>query len=143
MKIVLGSDHAGVSYKTVLIKHLQKAGHDCVDVGAFTTDSVDYPDYAHPAATLVENGEADKGILICGSGNGVCMAANKHPNVRAALCWLPELASLARAHNDANILCLPARYVSIRMATKIVNAFLTAPFEGGRHINRVDKIPCR
>jgi len=142
MKIVLGSDHAGVAYKSLLIRHLEKSGHYCKDVGSYTSDSVDYPDYAHPAAASVENGEADLGILICGSGNGVCMAANKHAGIRAALCWLPELAALARSHNDANILCLPARFVSQRMARKIVDAFLNASFEGGRHAGRVHKIPC-
>jgi len=142
MKIVLGSDHAGVAYKSLLIRHLEKSGHYCKDLGAYTSDSVDYPDYAHPAAASVENGEADLGILICGSGNGVCMAANKHAGIRAALCWLPELAALARSHNDANILCLPARFVSQRMARKIVDAFLNASFEGGRHAGRVHKIPC-
>ena len=143
MKIVLGSDHAGISYKSFLIRYLEKEGHSCTDVGAFTSDAVDYPDYAHPAALSVEHGNADVGILICGSGNGVCMAANKHESIRAALCWLPELASLARSHNDANMLCLPARFVSQRMAKKIVEAFLNASFEGGRHKNRVQKIPCR
>jgi ribose 5-phosphate isomerase B len=143
MKIVLGSDHAGVSYKSLLIRQLEKSGHQCKDVGAYTSDSVDYPDYAHPAATAVESGEAELGILICGSGNGVCMAANKHAGIRAALCWLPELATLARSHNDANMLCLPARFVSQRMAKKIVDAFLNASFEGGRHANRIGKIPCR
>jgi ribose 5-phosphate isomerase B len=143
MKIVLGSDHAGVSYKSLLISHLEEAGHTCVDVGTHANDSVDYPDYAHPASTLVESGSVELGILICGSGNGVCMAANKHAGIRAALCWLPELASLARSHNDANILCLPARFVSETMAKEIVDAFLKASFEGGRHETRVQKIPCR
>lgn len=143
MKIVLGSDHAGVTYKSLLISHLEKVGHTCTDVGAHTTDSVDYTDFAHPASRLVESGDADLGILICGSGNGVCMSANKHAGIRAALCWLPELATLARSHNDANMLCLPARFITDSMAQKIVDAFIEASFEGGRHENRVHKIPCR
>jgi len=140
MKIVIGSDHAGVEYKAFLIKKLKKEGHDVQDVGPNSPASVDYPDYAHPVSQAVVGGQADLGILLCGSGNGVCMTANKHKTIRAALCWTPELAKLARNHNDANIVCIPARFVSKITAGRIANAFLTSDFERGRHQNRVDKI---
>lgn len=142
MKISIGGDHAGFIYKKEIIKMLSSEGHDVKDFGPFSDASVDYPDFAHPVATSVEKGEAHFGILICGSGNGVAITANKHHGIRAALCWTEELGSLARQHNDANILCLPARFIELDVAKKIVNKFLTTAFEGGRHQNRVNKISC-
>jgi ribose 5-phosphate isomerase B len=142
MIISIGSDHAGFDYKEKIIKLLKNNGFTTIDRGPHTNLSVDYPDYSHPVAKDVEEKNCDFGILICGSGNGVCMTANKHKGVRAALCWSKEIASLARLHNDANILCIPARFVSQRMANSIVNVFLATPFEGGRHLNRVHKISC-
>jgi ribose 5-phosphate isomerase B len=142
MKIAIGSDHAGYEYKQSVILYLNKAGHIIDDKGPFASSSVDYPDYAHPVASAVEDGIAELGILICGSGNGVCMTANKHAGIRAALCWKVEVAALARQHNNANILCLPARFISKRMALNIVKTFITNEFEGGRHASRVAKISC-
>lgn len=140
LPIVIGGDHAGFEYKGHVIKALQDAGLTVEDKGTFSADSTDYPDYAHPVAEMVETGNAAAGILICGSGNGVCMTANKHQGIRAALCWNEELASLARLHNNANILCIPARFVSEETALKMVDVFLNTAFEGGRHQNRVSKI---
>ena len=140
MRIALGADHAGFAYKQTLLAHLSQ--NELKDFGAYSTDSVDYPDFAHPVALAVESGEYDLGILICGSANGVAMAANKHQGVRAAICWTVELAVLARTHNDANVLCLPARFISEADAKAITDAFLQTEFEGGRHANRVDKISC-
>ncbi|MFB9863053.1 ribose 5-phosphate isomerase B [Rufibacter immobilis] len=142
MKIALGGDHAGFEYKGIVIQHLEAQGHEVKDFGPFSNASVDYPDFVHPLSTAVENKEYDLGILICGSGNGVAITANKHAGIRAALCWAKELAELARSHNNANILCLPARFVSQEAAKEMVDAFLTTPFEGGRHQTRVDKIAC-
>jgi ribose 5-phosphate isomerase B len=142
MKIAIGCDHAGTSLREELIHYLQEQGHEMIDFGTQTTDSVDYPDYAHPVAHAVESNQADMGILICGSANGVCITANKHTGIRAALCWKPEIAELARQHNDANIIGLPARFMSTDEAKASVDLFLTTPFEGGRHQNRVNKIPC-
>ncbi|SMO37181.1 ribose 5-phosphate isomerase B [Solitalea koreensis] len=142
MKIALGGDHAGFEYKKVLIDLLKERGYETKDFGPFSTDSVDYPDYVHPVANSVHDKEADFGVLICGSANGVAITANKHAGIRAALCWKPEIAELARSHNDANIVCLPARFISIEDATAIVNKFLDTAFEGGRHANRVNKIDC-
>jgi ribose 5-phosphate isomerase B len=142
MKISIGGDHAGFIYKEELIKMLSEEGHDIKDFGPFSDASVDYPDFAHPVASSVETGEAQFGILICGSGNGVAITANKHQGIRAALCWTEELGSLSRQHNDANILCLPARFIDLDLAKKIANKFLTTNFEGGRHQNRVNKISC-
>lgn len=142
MKVAIGGDHAGWEYKAKIIKMLEKRGVEVFNHGTDTPDSVDYPDFAHPTATDVETGRADLGILICGSGNGVSMSANKHQGVRAALCWNTELAALARQHNDANILSIPARFVSQRMANAMVRTFLDTTFEGGRHKRRVDKISC-
>ena len=136
MKIALGSDHAGVEYKKAIREHLQEKGIETVDFGPFTTDAVDYPDYIHPVARAVEGG-----ITLCGSGNGAAMTANKHRGIRAALCWTPELAALARRHNDANILDIPARFVSLYQALEMVDVFLNEPFEGGRHQKRIEKIP--
>ncbi|HAI76435.1 MAG TPA: ribose 5-phosphate isomerase B [Microscillaceae bacterium] len=140
MHIAIGGDHAGFEYKTALVAHLQQTGHQVKDFGPFSADSVDYPDFAHPVAEAVASNACEIGILICGSGNGVAITANKHKQVRAALCWLPELAALAKQHNNANILCLPARFVSLEAALEMVNLFLTTAFEGGRHEKRVEKI---
>jgi len=142
MTIAIGSDHAGFEYKELIIKYLNKSGHNVLNKGTFSPDSADYADFAHPVAIAVETSVADLGILVCGSGNGVCMTANKHAKIRAALCWTTELAALARQHNNANILCVPARFVSKRMAQNMVKAFLESNFEGGRHQTRIDKIPC-
>ena len=139
-KIVIGSDHAGFEYKTEIIEFLRKINISIIDVGTNSEASCDYPDYAHALAEKIENKEAEMGILLCGSANGVAMAANKHQAIRAALCWENEIASLARLHNDANVLCLPARYISIESAFEMVNTFFTTDFEGGRHQKRVDKI---
>jgi ribose 5-phosphate isomerase B len=142
MKIAIGADHAGFDYKQNLIAELKAQGHDVVDFGTHSTDSVDYPDFAHPVASSVEAKQTELGILICGSANGVAITANKHQGIRAAICWLPELAALARQHNNANVVCIPARFVSVDDALKIVNTFLTTSFEGGRHNRRVEKISC-
>jgi len=140
MKIAIGSDHAGFGYKTEVKGHLANTGHEVVDHGTFTDDSCDYPDYAHAVALAVEKGEADFGVLICGSANGVCMTANKHAGIRAALCWEKEIAVLARSHNNANVICLPARFVNIEAAIEMADVFIATAFEGGRHQNRVNKI---
>ena len=142
LHIAIGGDHAGVEYKAYIAEKLTAAGYLVKDFGPFETASVDYPGHAHPLATSVSTGENIFGILICGSGNGVCMTANKHQKVRAALCWSAEIAKLARQHNDANIVCLPARFMSVEEAWKAVEVFITEPFEGGRHQNRVNKIRC-
>jgi ribose 5-phosphate isomerase B len=140
MNIAIGSDHAGFAYKEAIKLHLEKAGHLVTDCGTFTEASCDYPDYAHALATSVEKGETEKGVLICGSANGVCITANKHAGIRAALCWEKEIASLARAHNDANVVCLPARFISLESAMEITDIFMSTAFEGGRHQVRVEKI---
>lgn len=142
LSIGIGGDHAGFIYKKELMAWLEGEGLLVKDFGPHSEDSVDYPDYIHPLATEVEEAKLDLGIAICGSGNGVAMTANKHQGIRAALCWNEELAALARQHNNANILCIPARFVSIDQAKAMVKAFLTASFEGGRHERRVDKISC-
>ncbi|ALI99042.1 ribose 5-phosphate isomerase B [Rufibacter tibetensis] len=142
MKIALGGDHAGYQYKGIVRKQLEALGHEVKDFGPFSDASVDYPDYVHPLSTAVENKEYELGILLCGSGNGVAITANKHAGIRAALCWQKELAVLARSHNNANVLCVPARFVSEEVAQEMVEAFLTTPFEGGRHQTRVSKIAC-
>jgi ribose 5-phosphate isomerase B len=140
--IAIGGDHAGVEYKKYIVEKLNAAGYKVKDFGPHDTASVDYPDHAHPLATSVGNGENEFGILICGSGNGVCMTANKHQNIRAALCWNPEITQLARQHNDANIICLPARFIGMEEAWACVDLFIHQEFEGGRHQNRVNKISC-
>ena len=140
LPLAIGADHAGFEYKEDLKKMLIAAGWQVDDKGTYSLDSVDYPDFAHPVATMVAEGKAAAGILVCGSGNGVCMAANKHKDIRAALCWTEELASLARQHNNANILCVPARFVSPEKAEAMTNTFLATAFEGGRHERRVEKI---
>lgn len=142
MRIALGGDHAGYEYKKALIETLQQQGYEVKDFGPYTTDSVDYPDFVHPVASAVESNEFDFGILICGSANGVAMTANKHQGIRAGIAWGKELAQLTRQHNNANILCLPARFISLEVAKECVTAFLETAFEGGRHQNRVDKIAC-
>lgn len=140
--IALGGDHAGYSYKKELARLLENEGYAVKDFGPHDEQSVDYPDFVHPVAKAVLNGEADQAILICGSANGVAMTANKYRDIRAAICWKEELATLARQHNDANILCIPARFVSLEEARNITSAFLAAEFEGGRHAGRVNKINC-
>jgi ribose 5-phosphate isomerase B len=142
MIIATGSDHAGFEHKQALKKWLKKHGHSVIDVGTQNSESADYPDYAHPVANAVEKNEADLGLLICGSANGMAITANKHRGIRAALCWNEEVAALARQHNNANIVCIPARFTSITQAEKILEHFLNASFEGGRHERRVEKISC-
>lgn len=142
MKLVIGGDHAGYDLKTELLVYLVEKGYDIDDLGCYSPDSVDYPDFAHPVAAQVETGKADLGILICGSANGVAMTANKHQKVRAAIAWRKDVAELARLHNDANIICLPARFITVEDAKEIVDVFLDTPFEGGRHERRVEKIEC-
>ena len=143
LPVALGGDHAGFSYKAQLISFLEKEGIPVLDLGPFSDASVDYPDFAHPVAQAVEEGKAACGVLICGSGNGVAITANKHAGIRAALCWEKELAQLARSHNNANVLCIPARFVSNESAVEMLRVFLETAFEGGRHGNRVQKIACR
>lgn len=140
--VAIGSDHAGFAYKEYLISFLEAKQIAFTDFGTHSVDSVDYPDFAHPVANAVETGAAAFGILLCGSANGVAITANKHPGIRAAICWGVELAQLARLHNNANILCIPARFVQESDAEKMVHTFLTTAFEGGRHSNRVQKIAC-
>lgn len=142
IKIQIGSDHAGFELKAQIIRFLEENGFSVKDFGCYNSDSMDYPDVAHPLADAVLADAGSLGILICGSGNGVCLTANKHQGIRAALCWLPELGALAKQHNNANILCLPARYVDTETAKEIVTSYLSATFEGGRHQNRVGKIDC-
>jgi len=138
--VAIGSDHAGYEYKEDLISFLEGKGITFRDFGTHSKESVDYPDFAHPVAEAVENGKAAFGILICGSANGVAITANKHKGIRAAICWGEELAKLAREHNDANIICIPARFVREGDAEKMVDQFINTPFEGGRHQLRVEKI---
>lgn len=140
MKIAIGGDHAGFQYKVALIAFLEEAGHEVKDFGTYSEESSDYPDFAHPVSSAVEQGEFDQGVLICGSANGVAITANKHAGIRAAICWLEELAVLARQHNDANIVCIPARFIELELAKQIVATFLATAFEGGRHARRVGKI---
>jgi ribose 5-phosphate isomerase B len=140
--IVIGCDHAGFELKSKIINHLLEKGFDVEDMGCYSEDSIDYADYAHPVASKVEDNSDVNGILICGSGNGINMTANKHQGVRSALCWTPEISKLARQHNDANILTLPGRFVSEDLALEIVDVFFSTEFEGGRHLNRINKIPC-
>lgn len=141
-KIAIGADHAGFALKERLKKWLEKNGHTTRDFGTYTEESVDYPDFAHPVAEAVQKKEFDLGLLVCGSGNGVAMSANKHEGIRAAICWNEDLAALAREHNDANVLCLPGRFVEPEAAERILDRFLNSSFEGGRHARRVDKISC-
>ncbi len=140
ISIAIGADHAGFEYKNMLIDFLKD--YTIKDFGTYSADSVDYPDFAHPVASAVENAEFTIGILICGSANGVAMTANKHQEIRAAICWNEELAELARTHNNANILCIPARFTTKEDAKNICTKFIHSEFEGGRHLNRVNKISC-
>lgn len=142
MLIPIGADHAGFRTKQILIDYLTSLGHEVKDYGCFSEQSIDYPDYAHPVAQHVISNPGSLGILLCGSGNGISMTANKHQEIRCALCWTTEIALLARQHNDANIISLPARFITIEAAKEMVKVFLETPFEGGRHANRVAKIPC-
>ena len=140
--VVVGADHAGFEYKQTIIDFLVKSNIPYKDFGTNSPDSVDYPDFAHPVATAVNSGEAAVGILVCGSANGVAITANKHQGVRAAITWQDEIAALARQHNNANVICIPARYVSTEAALQMITTFLGTEFEGGRHANRVNKIGC-
>lgn len=139
-KIALGSDHAGFELKSFLIKIFNEEGYSYTDFGTYSTESVDYPDFAHKVGKAVNDGEVSRGIVVCGSGNGVCMTVNKYPGVRGALCWNSEQAELTRRHNNANILCLPGRFIDFNEAIKAVKLFLNTEFEGGRHTARVEKI---
>lgn len=142
MKIAIGNDHAGTEYKNAIVLMLHSKGYEVTNYGTDSYESVDYPDFGHPVAIAVSRGEADFGIVICGSGNGIAMTVNKHPKVRAALCWTKEIAQLARQHNNANIISIPARFTSVAQAVDMVENFLETAFEGGRHTTRVDKIQC-
>lgn len=142
MKIAIGNDHAGTEYKLAIIGLLKSMDIDIKNYGTDGSDSVDYPDFVHPVAKDVEEGSVDFGIIICGSGNGASMTANKHQKVRAALCWTKEIVDLARSHNDANILSLPARFISMPQALEMVKTFINTDFEGGRHERRIEKMPC-
>ncbi|UPT72038.1 MAG: ribose 5-phosphate isomerase B [Flavobacterium sp. JAD_PAG50586_2] len=143
MKISIGNDHAGPEYKKAIVDFLNKKGHQILNHGTDTSDSVDYPDFGHPVALDIETEKADFGIVICGSGNGINMTVNKHQGIRSALCWTKEIAALARQHNDANIISIPARFTSIPQAVEMVDTFLNTNFEGGRHATRVNKIACK
>lgn len=140
MKIAIGNDHAGTDYKFAIIKHLETKGYTVTNYGTDAFDSVDYPDFVHPVAEDVATNKVDFGILICGSANGVAMTANKHQKIRAGLCWNKEIVSLIRQHNNANILCIPARFTAVHQAIEMVDTFLNTEFEAGRHQNRIDKI---
>jgi len=140
--VAIGADHAGYEYKTIIVELLRQKGLQVKDYGAYSGASVDYPDFAHPVSKAVESGETTCGILICGAANGVAITANKHQGIRAAVCWTADIARLAREHNNANILCIPARFVSTPAAEELVNVFLNTNFEGGRHQKRVEKIGC-
>lgn len=142
LPIAIGSDHAGFEYRVAIIKWLNEKGYQVSDMGVYENKSVDYPDYAHPVADAVEKGEAAFGILICGSANGVAITANKHQGIRAGLAFETDVAKLIRQHNDANVICIPARFVALDYALNMVNLFIETPFEGGRHQTRVNKIAC-
>ncbi|MBQ4820033.1 ribose 5-phosphate isomerase B [Aquimarina sp. MMG016] len=141
MKIAIGNDHAGTEYKFATVSYLESEGIEVTNYGTNENNSVDYPDFVHPVANDVDKEKVDFGILICGSGNGVAMTANKYKNVRAGLCWTKEITELTRQHNNANIICIPARFTSLHQAIDMVKTFLATEFEGGRHLNRVNKIP--
>ena len=143
MKIAIGNDHAGTTYKQQITAHLVEKGIEVLNFGTDDSQSVDYPDFVHPVARAVSDEKVDFGIVVCGSGNGVSMTVNKHEAIRGALCWTKEIAYLARTHNDANILCIPARFTSTHQAIEMVDVFLNTEFEGGRHLNRVNKIACQ
>ena len=142
MTISLGSDHAGFVFKKAIHEYLESKNYTVLDFGTNGPESVDYPDFAHPAAEAIESGKAEKGVVICGTGNGVAITTNKHQTIRCGLSWNEEVASLIRRHNDANMLAIPARFVSLEVALSMVDIFLHTDFEGGRHANRVNKIPC-
>jgi ribose 5-phosphate isomerase B len=142
MKFSIGNDHAGVDYKEAIVSYLTGQGYEVTNHGTNTEDSVDYPDFIHPVAQDVSSKKSDLGIIICGSGNGASMTANKYQDIRSALCWTKEIVALAREHNNANILSLPARFISIPQALAMVETYINTEFEGGRHQNRIDKIPC-
>jgi ribose 5-phosphate isomerase B len=142
LPIAIGSDHAGFEYKTKLVQWLQQQGHQVHDFGTHSLDSVDYPDFAHPTAASVENGASALGILLCGSANGVCMTANKHQGIRAGLSYMTDVARLIRQHNNANVICIPARFVSFELAKEMIEIFMATAFEGGRHQTRINKISC-
>ena len=142
MHIAIGNDHAGTEYKNAIVAYLEAEGYSVTNFGTDTNDSVDYPDFIHPVAEAVSQGTAAFGIIICGSGNGASMTANKHQKIRSALCWTKEITALAREHNDANVLSIPARFTSEPQAVEMVKTFLSTPFAGGRHQRRVDKIAC-
>jgi ribose 5-phosphate isomerase B len=142
-KVIIASDHAGFRLKEKLVRWLISSRYEVKDLGCFSEDSVDYPDYAHPLALAVEKGDFDYGITICGSGNGISMASNKHQKIRSAVCWNEEISRLARSHNDANVCALPGRFISEAEAILIIKTFLTTEFEGGRHKRRIDKIPIK
>ena len=142
MKIAIGADHAGFHLKEQIKKYLEEKGNTIQDFGCYSEERADYPDFAHPVAESIENGKNELGVLICGSGNGINMTANKHKGIRSALSWNPEVAALARQHNNANVIALPARFITDEEARMIVDAFFNASFEGGRHENRVNKIAC-
>ena len=140
-KIAIACDHAGFKLKQKIIEYLNEQGYIITDFGTFSDESVDYPDFVHPLAKAISNGEMDRGIVICGTGNGVNMTANKYPKIRSALCWDNELARLARSHNNANVIALPAKFITSDQAIQFLNIFLTTPFDGGRHQRRIEKIP--
>jgi len=142
LPIAVGCDHAGFEYKTIIVPWLNQKGWQVNDFGTYAPDSVDYPDYVHPVATSVEKNESAFGILICGTGNGVCMTANKHQGIRAGLCWATDVAKLIRQHNNANIICIPARFAALAAAQDMIDAFMATAFEGGRHQNRINKMAC-
>jgi ribose 5-phosphate isomerase B len=142
MKVAIGGDHAGFEYKKIILNWLQEQNFETADFGPYTPDSFDYPDSVHPLCSAIEKKEYDFGILICGSGNGVCMTANKHQGIRAGLVWEMEVVKLIRLHNDANVICIPARFIDSALALEFVKTFLSTEFEGGRHQRRVDKIAC-
>jgi ribose 5-phosphate isomerase B len=142
LPIAIGCDHAGFEYKTSIVPWLNQKGYQVSDFGTYSTASVDYPDYVHPAALSIEKEECAFGILLCGTGNGVCMTANKHNGIRAGLCWTPEVAKLVRLHNNANIICIPARFVALIAAQEMIDVFMDTAFEGGRHQNRINKMAC-
>ncbi len=142
MNISIGNDHAGVDIKEAIVSHLEQKGYQLYNHGTNSEDSVDYADFIHPVAQDVEDKKSELGIIVCGSGNGAAMTANKHQKIRAALCWSGEISKLSRQHNDANILSIPARFVNLEQALEMVDIFITTPFEGGRHQKRIHKIPC-
>ena len=140
-KIAIACDHAGFKLKQKIIEYLNEQGYIITDFGTFSDESVDYPDFVHPLAKAISNGEMERGIIICGTGNGVNMTANKYPKIRSALCWDNEIARLARSHNNANVIALPAKFITNDQAIQFLNIFLTTPFDGGRHQRRIEKIP--